>query len=631
MRRFVTGLLTLLALCGCQTLVPARPAGPQGVESQAVQSASLNIRLSLPRETQALPTNTQSIKVLLRKTGLTDRTATVNTGTATTVTFSALPPGSGYTLYAASYSGLNATGTMLSWGTLPLTLASGLNTASFGLSVAVRSGTGVDDLVAGPAGNQAQQFGTQRLFTSMNDFNAPGAAASGIEVFFPNQNAFLAKFGSLGAANGQFSNSIQNLAIDSRDRIWVTDLGHSRVCQFDANGNFLRGIGGGVTWTSAQAPPATGSNATNLGLNAPFGVAVDVNDNLYVADSANRRVMKYDPNGNFLMGIGNGTVWYAGTTAPAPVSGNANGYFANSYGIDVGPDGVIYVCDSNNHRVQVFSPSGAFIRGMGNGTTWTGAAPAPIASDSARYFTTSWHPKLDANGLLYVTDNTSRVQVFDGNGNYLRTFSAVAPDKPTAAAGFLGISPTGLLYVVNHGSQPYFTQIFTPQGVVLSRYGTYGTGDGQVNRPEAIEWASDGTFYQTDRSNMRVLRYRGIQPNAVTGGLRLTGHRQPDTPAFSNSGTYDTPGIDAGASTTWGSLFWNVASQPTNTGVATAVATSSNGLDWGSWTAVAGSSAVGNNSANLTGISGRFLKVRVTLLTTDTSVSPEVQDVGVTY
>lgn len=630
MRRHI-GWIAILALCGCQSILPVRPNAPQAVEATEAQAASLSLRIALPRETQAIPANTQSIRVLLRKTGMTDRSQTVSTAGPTTVTFTALPPGSGYTLYAASYSGLNGTGTMLSWGSLPLTLASGQNTTSFGLSVAIRSGAGVDDLVTGPAGNQALQLNGQRTFTSMNDFNGPGSAASGVEVFYPNQNSFLGKFGTLGAGNGQFSSNIQNIAIDSRDRMWVTDYSHSRVSQFDASGTFLRGIGGGVTWTSAQSPPAVGANTSNLGFNAPVGVAVDVNDNVYVADMNNRRIMKYDPNGNFLMGIGNGTVWYAGTAAPTPATGTTNGFFASSYGVDVGPDGVIYVCDSGNHRVQIFSPNGDFMRGIGNGTTWTGAAPAPVASDSARYFSTSWHPKLDANGLLYVTDNTSRVQLFDPNGAYLRGFSAVAPDKPTSAAGFLGIGPTGLLYVVNHGGQPHFTQIFTPFGVVLSRYGTYGTLDAQVNRPEAIEWASDGTFYQTDRSNSRVLRYRGVKPGALEGGLRLTGHRQPDNPVFSTTGSYETPAVDAGTSTSWSSLYWNIAALPTGTGVATAVATSSNGLAWGSWVSVAAASAMGNNSANLTGVSGRYLKVRVTLSTTDTTVSPEVQDVGVTY
>lgn len=630
MRRIIGGM-ALIALLGCDALHPVRPAAPTSPEAAAAQLASLSIRIALPRETQALPSNTQSIKVLLRKTGLADRAASVNTGSPTAVTFAALPPGSGYTLYAASYSGLNGAGTMLSWGALPLTLASGLNSAAFGLSVAVRSGSGADDLVAGPAGNQAQQLGAQRTFTSMNDFNGADAVATSVEVFHPGQNAFLGAVGTLGAGNDQFSNAIQNLTIDSLGRIWVTDYGHSRVCQFDANGTFLRGIGGGVVWTSAQTPPATGSNTTNLGFKSPVGVAVDLNDNVYVADNANHRVMKYDSSGNFLMGIGNGMVWYASSAAPVPASGNANGFFAGSYGIDVGPDGVIYVCDSGNQRVQIFSPSGAFIRGIGNGAPWTGAAPAPIASDSNGYFSTAWHPKLDANGQIYVTDNTSRVQLFNSSGTYLRGFSAVAPDKPSSAAGFLGIGPTGLLYVVNHGAQPYFTQVFTPQGVVQSRYGTFGPGDGQVNRPEAIEWAADGTFWQTDRSNYRILHYQGIQPAGPNGGLRLTGHRQPDTPVFAGSGTYDTPPVDAGSSITWGAIHWNVGLQPPNTGVATAVATSSNGLGWGAWVPVAGSSGVGNNVANLTGITGRYMRVRLTLLTTDLAVSPEVQDVGVTY
>ena len=76
--------------------------------------------------------------------------------------------------------------------------------------------------------------------------------------------------------------------------------------------------------------------------NVPLGIAADSSNNVYVADSDNNRVEKFDRNGDYLAQWGSG--------------GSGNGQFANPEGVAVGSAGnFIYVTDIGNNRVEVFA------------------------------------------------------------------------------------------------------------------------------------------------------------------------------------------------------------------------------------------------------------------------------------
>jgi len=622
------------ALLGAGVL--ASCASPQAPPPLTAPSAStggtLTIQVSLPRQVQALVSNTQSLRVLLRNPGLIgpDKSQTVNGSGSQTITFSALPPGSGYTLYAGGYSGLNGTGTLMSWGSLPMVLQSGLNNASLGLAVRVGAGSAADDLITGPAGNQARLGLTQWSQSAIADF-MPGSA-SGTELFAPGLDDYMTSYGGSGTANGQFS-TIEQMAFDRYGNLYVADRLNHRVQKFDRTMAFSRAWGNGTIWTSGTPAPAPLTGTANGYFDNPTGIAVDAQGNVYVADTYNARIQKFDSNGTFLMGWGNGTRWEGATAAPAPAAGSANGAFSSPGKIALDRDQNLYVADLDNYRVQKFSTRGIFLLGIGNGTTWTGAAPAPASGSAAGFFARPVADALDSQGNLYVTDlGNSRVQRFTPDGAFLSQWGTVGSADgqfPNDVHG-LGIDLFGRIWVANRYTTNYL-QIFSPSGQFVARI--TGQTANQLLDTRAITLDASGDVYIGDELSGVISKYRSARPDDPNGGIRLAGYRSPGPSNFVANGTYASPVLDAQSVVTWGSLYWNVSSLPALTGVSAAVATSSDALNWGTWQTVAATSVQGNNTASLAGASynSRFLKYRLTLTTTNSATSSVVQEAGVLY
>lgn len=154
-------------------------------------------------------------------------------------------------------------------------------------------------------------------------------------------------------------------------------------------------------------------------LNRPRGIAVGPDGSIYVVDSRNARIQKYAPTGEFLLAFGG--------------EGSAPGQFGRidaaggggPSGITMGSDGNLYVADTWNHRIQVFTPDGEYLRGWGQ---FFDAQDNPDPSLSTGMF---YGPRgITANdGLIYVTDTgNERVQVFEESGTFVRAFGGTGSD-----------------------------------------------------------------------------------------------------------------------------------------------------------------------------------------------------------
>ena len=85
---------------------------------------------------------------------------------------------------------------------------------------------------------------------------------------------------------------------------------------------------------------------------------MDTSGNVYVANTSNDRIQKFDANGRFL------TTWGS--------QGSGDGQFDEPGGVAVGADGAVYVADTVNHRIQKFSSDGALLAVWGGQGTGDG-------------------------------------------------------------------------------------------------------------------------------------------------------------------------------------------------------------------------------------------------------------------
>jgi DNA-binding beta-propeller fold protein YncE len=189
-----------------------------------------------------------------------------------------------------------------------------------------------------------------------------------------------AQFGEEGSGAGQFVQPTGVAVEQESGDLYIADTNNQRIDEFDAAGNFLLAWGFGVADGKGEAQTCTttclvglpGSGSGQFAAHSAEGVAID-NDPLssshgdvYVIDSGDNRVEKFDPSGNFLLMFGGevnatskGNICAAGESCQAGVAGTGEGEFErlNGHSIAVDAGGRVFVGDEN--RIQRFSGAGA--------------------------------------------------------------------------------------------------------------------------------------------------------------------------------------------------------------------------------------------------------------------------------
>ena len=162
-----------------------------------------------------------------------------------------------------------------------------------------------------------------------------------------------AGFNDATGGQAQFNLPI-GLAIDGQGTLYVGDLGNYRIRKI-APGAVVTTLSGSGTAGFEDGPPKAAK------FNGIAGVAV-AGGFVYVADGLNQRIRKVDMAGNALTLAGNGT---AGFT-----NGNgATATFRIPYGVAVSLAGEVYVADFNNHSIRKITPAGDVTTFAGNGAS----------------------------------------------------------------------------------------------------------------------------------------------------------------------------------------------------------------------------------------------------------------------
>ncbi len=197
--------------------------------------------------------------------------------------------------------------------------------------------------------------------------------------------------GVTGSTNGTGSaasfNNPYGVAVDSNGNVYVADTLNNLIREITP---------GGVVTTLAGSAGVTGStNGTGsaASFNNPYGVAVDSNGNVYVADTGNNLIREIAPGGVVSTLVGSGS---AGSSNGTGIAASFNG----PYGVAVGTSGNVYVADTFNNLIREIAPGGVVTTLAGSGSI--GSADG---TGSAASFFSPNGISVDASGNVYVADS----------------------------------------------------------------------------------------------------------------------------------------------------------------------------------------------------------------------------------
>lgn len=194
---------------------------------------------------------------------------------------------------------------------------------------------------------------------------------------------------------------VAGVATDSRDRVYAFNRAEHPMIVFDADGNFLDAWGEGI-FTNAH------------------GIYIGPDDRIYAANNFDHTVRIFEPDGTLLQTLGekdkpSDTGFVAGQTAVQ----KGGGPFNMVTNVALSKTGELYVSDGyGNARVHKFSADGEWQFSWGEPGDGPGEFQLPHAI------------AVSEDGLVYVADReNSRIQIFDAQGEYIREWTHVSrPD-----------------------------------------------------------------------------------------------------------------------------------------------------------------------------------------------------------
>ena len=277
-------------------------------------------------------------------------------------------------------------------------------------------------------------------------------------------------------------NEVTAVAVDSRDRVLVFNRGEHPVLVFERDGKFVTSWGEGL-------------------FARPHGITIGPDDSVYCTDDLDHTVKKFTLDGKLLFKLGTSgkpsdtgatcidyrTICYAGEPFYFPTN------------VALSPEGEIYVSDGyGNARIHKFTADGKLKFSWGNPGSGPGQFHIPHGI------------AVDSQGLVYVADReNSRLQVFSPTGEFIREWTGMA--RPCQVA----FDRDENLYVAELGYRagmwpgttapsPDATggrvSVFTLDGQLLARWGggDHPTAPGDFFAPHDIRVDSQGDVYVSE-------------------------------------------------------------------------------------------------------------------------------------
>jgi DNA-binding beta-propeller fold protein YncE len=245
---------------------------------------------------------------------------------------------------------------------------------------------------------------------------------------------------------GMYFGEVAGVAVNSKGHVFAFSRGNTtgaaygaaaaQLLEFGADGKFIREIGHNLyAWSFAHS------------------VKIDKDDNIWVADKGSDMVIKFDPAGRVVMVFGRKQESSDEGTGPLkhvrPPLPPVDGLFRQVTDITWDPAGNTYISDGYiNSRVAKVDKNGNWLKSWGE----PGNEPGQ--------FSTPHSIAADAQGNIYVADRGNRrIQVFDGDGNFLRQITIDVPVDPNARPA-IGNKPTATTGTMSPGAP--WTVCITP-------------------------------------------------------------------------------------------------------------------------------------------------------------------------
>ncbi len=248
-------------------------------------------------------------------------------------------------------------------------------------------------------------------------------------------------------------------------------------------------------------------------LNEPRGIHIAQDGTIFVADSNNNRIQQFSPSGELLNSWG---------TYASILDGEApGGTLHQPWDVVTGKDNSLYIADTFNHRIQKLSSNGEFIKTVGIFAQGT-------SSD------TLWGPRaiaLDQKSNVFIADTgNKRVVIYDKDLNYITQFGGTGFeagyfDEPVG----IDVSDKGVVAVADTWNRR--VQLFSPDesGLVYTQTGEFDVdawyGQSLDNKPY-LAFSPKDTLFITDPEGGRILEFslsgeliQGWQDFSVTSEL----------------------------------------------------------------------------------------------------------------
>lgn len=314
-----------------------------------------------------------------------------------------------------------------------------------------------------------------------------------------------------GAGRGQFDDPRGIAADYGNGNTYVVDMGNDRVESFTIDGAFAG------SWGGMDGSVTFGTTEAGLG---PTGIAVGFDGLIYVADTWNHRVVVLNSNGEAVREFGT-----FGDTADSADASPQPGLFFGPRAVAVTGD-EIFVVDTGNERVQVFSPDGTFLRswgGLGNGPSQF-VEPVGIV--------------VGPDGRVYVADSgNGRISVFQRDGTPIEQWPVDAWSGQAYFEPYLAFDNNGVLYATSSATGT--VEVFDINGNFISSLN--GTGLEQFQQPIGITQGANGQMMVTDAGLNAVLEFTPILPPAIGEEVGTPLASPQASPALGGSPTSAVP------------------------------------------------------------------------------------------